>query len=198
METHLAMVCQNHMTGYLPWQTGTAKNLHTRRWGTGTGAPPHDNRRQPTPEQTPRLPGTPPTPTSNNCRAQPSQIVNLLDGYAYSHTSLPCAESFSFDASTQDSQHNTDSDPAMLTDEVTSTGWYTISCVVMQLTFILKTTVAYWATIQVMTSIDWQAWHYGDYYFQQLADTIRYILKDILICIIKEQCSNQEESIWKC
>jgi len=32
------------------------------------------------------------------------------------------------------------------------------------------------------------------YYYPQLVDTINYILKDIFICIIKGQCSNQEES----
>jgi len=35
---------------------------------------------------------------------------------------------------------------------------------------------------------------FGDYYHPELADTVKYILKDIYICIIKEQCSDQEES----
>jgi len=37
------------------------------------------------------------------------------------------------------------------------------------------------------------AWHIGEYYYPELADTVKYILKDIFICIIKEQCSDQEE-----
>ena len=64
----------------------------------------------------------------------------------------------------------------------------------MQLTFILKTTVAYYVNLVVMTSIVQMARHFGDYYHPVLADTVKYILKDIFICIIKEQCSDQEES----
>jgi len=39
-----------------------------------------------------------------------------------SHTALPCAKFFNLDASAQDSQHDTDFNPDMLTDEGTSTG----------------------------------------------------------------------------
>jgi len=46
----------------------------------------------------------------------------------------------------------------------------------------------------VMTSIDQMARHFGDYYYPELVDTVKYILKDIFICIIKEQCSDQDES----
>ena len=46
----------------------------------------------------------------------------------------------------------------------------------------------------MMTSIDRMARHFGDYYYPEFADTVKYILKDILICIITEQCSDLEES----
>jgi len=49
-----------------------------------------------------------------------------------------------------------------------------------------------------MTSIDRKAWDFGEYYYLQLADTVKYIFKDIFIYIIKEQCSDQGESKWKC
>jgi hypothetical protein len=39
---------------------------------------------------------------------------------------------------------------------------------------------------------------FGDYYYPEFADTVKYILKEIFICIIKEQCSNLEESKSKC
>jgi hypothetical protein len=42
----------------------------------------------------------------------------------------------------------------MLTDEGTYTGEYTIYCVVMQLTLILKTVAVNRAILQLMTSID--------------------------------------------
>ena len=46
----------------------------------------------------------------------------------------------------------------------------------------------------MMTSIDLLEWDFGVYYYQQLVDTVKYILKDIFICIIKGQYSDQEES----
>jgi len=66
----------------------------------------------------------------------------------------------------------------------------------MQQTFILKTTAAYWANLAVITRIDQMAWDFEDDYYPELANTLQYILKDIFICIIKEQCSDQEESKW--
>jgi len=68
----------------------------------------------------------------------------------------------------------------------------------MQLTFMLNTRAVYWENLAVMTSIDRMARHFGDYYYPEFADSIKYISKDIFICIIKEQCSDQEESKWKC
>ena len=115
-------------------------------------------------------------------------------GYVYLHTLLPHAESSTLNASAQDSQHDSYFDPDMLTEEATSTGLYTICCVVMQLTFILKTRAAYRATLAVMSSIDRMAWDFGDYHYPETADTVKYIVKDILICIIIEQCSDQAES----
>jgi len=45
-----------------------------------------------------------------------------------------------------------------------------------------------------MTSIDYMARHFGEYYYPEFTDTVKHILKDIFICIIKEQCNDQEES----
>jgi len=70
----------------------------------------------------PPLPGTPPALTSNMYGAQRSKIVHLPSGYAYLLTSLPFAESFTLDASAQESQHKTDFDPDKLTDKGTSSG----------------------------------------------------------------------------
>jgi len=63
-----------------------------------------------------------PVPPSNNAGVQASEILNLPAGYVYSHTSPPCAEFSNHDANAQDSQHDTDFDPDMLTDKGTSTG----------------------------------------------------------------------------
>jgi len=85
----------------------------------------------------------------------------------------------------------------MLTDEGASTGMFAICCVVMQLTSILKTRAAYWAKLQVITTIDRKERDFGVYNYLQLSDTAKYILKNIFLCIIKELYSDQEESWWK-
>jgi hypothetical protein len=77
---------------------------------------------EPTPEPTPPLPGTPPAATGHTSEGHCLKIINFPGGYAYSHTFLPCAQSFTHDASAQDSQDDTHFDPHMLTDEGSSTG----------------------------------------------------------------------------
>jgi len=67
----------------------------------------------------------------------------------------------------------------------------------MQLTSILKTRAAYWANPQVTTSIDCKEQDLGGCNYPQLAAIEKYILKNIFISIIKEQCSDQRESKWK-
>jgi len=114
IQRHPATLCHNHTSGCIPCQNGTSKTPQTLWRPKGTGAPPHDRSREPTPEPTPPLPRTPHTPTGNTSGAQPSESVNLPAGYIYSHTALPCAEFFDDD---EDTQHDTDSDPVMLTDE---------------------------------------------------------------------------------
>ena len=63
----------------------------------------------------------------------------------------------------------------------------------MQLIFILKTRAAYWANLAVMASIEWMARHFGDYYYSEFADIVKYIINDLFICIITEKCSDQEK-----
>jgi len=60
----------------------------------------------------------------------------------------------------------------------------------MQVTLILKTKAANWANLAVMTSINRMARDFGHLYYPESADTVKYIWKNIFICIIKEQCSN--------
>jgi hypothetical protein len=67
-----------------------------------------------TPDPTPPPPVRPPSPTVNTSGAQPSEIVNLPAGCTYSHAALPCAESFEDD---EDTEHDTNFDPDLLTDE---------------------------------------------------------------------------------
>jgi len=108
-----AMLRQNQTSGCPAWQNGTAKDPQTRWRRTGTGAPPPDRHSERTQEPTPPLPGTPPAPWCYTSGVQSSQILNLSAGYPYSHTALADADIFDDD----DTEHDTDSDPAMLTDE---------------------------------------------------------------------------------
>ena len=130
-----AMLPQNHTSGCLPCQNGTAQHVLTCWRRKGRSAPPSNRRREPTPEPTSPLPCTPPAPTRNTSTAQCSEIVNFPIRYAYSHAVLPCAE---FDDDDEYTQHETDYDPDMLTDKC----YYNLCCVVMQRTFSLKTRAA--------------------------------------------------------
>jgi len=67
----------------------------------------------------------------------------------------------------------------------------------MQLTSMLQTTAAYLANLTVKMSIDGMDRDFWVYDYLQLADTLKYILKNIFICIIKEQCSDEGESTWR-
>jgi hypothetical protein len=93
------MLCQNQSPGYLLCHNCTANNPQTHARRKGEGAPPPNRCRQQTAEPNSPLLGTPPPSTGNTSRAQRLKIINLPAGYAYSHTCLPCAESFTLDAS---------------------------------------------------------------------------------------------------
>ena len=91
IQGHPAMLRQNQTSGCLLCQNGTAKIPQTRWRCKGTGAPPPNRLREPTPEPNPPLPGTPPAPTDITSGVQPSQIFTLRAGYTHSHTALPYA-----------------------------------------------------------------------------------------------------------
>jgi hypothetical protein len=114
IQRHPAMLRHNQTSGCLPCQNGTANNPQTHWRLKGTGAPPPVRRRVRTPEATTPPPGTPAAPTGNTSGAEPSEIVNLPAGYTYSHTAHSCAEFFE---DNQDTEHDTDFDPDMLTDD---------------------------------------------------------------------------------
>jgi hypothetical protein len=114
IQRHPAMLRHDQTSGCLPCQNATTKNPQTSWRHKGTGAPPPARCRVRTPEPAPPPPGTPPAPTGNTSGAQPSEIVNLAAGHTYSHIALPCVEFFEDD---EDTEHDTDFDPDMLTDD---------------------------------------------------------------------------------
>jgi len=77
----------------------------------------------------------------------------------------------------EDTQHDSNFDPDMLTDK----GWYTMFGVAIRHTFIVKTRAADCKILQLITRIDRYTWNFGDYYY-------------IYLSIIKGKRSDQEES----
>jgi len=145
----------------------------------------------------PALPGMPRAPPSDTHAAQHSQLDNVPPGYVYSHAPLPCAKLFNLDAYAKDINYNKDYISDSLSDERTSTGWYTICCAVIQLTSNVQKRAPCEVNMQVVISIDREEWDFWVYDYLQLADTLKYILQDIFICILKEQCSDKGESTWR-
>jgi hypothetical protein len=45
-----------------------------------------------------------------------------------------------------------------------------------------------------MISINRMAQHFGDYHYPEFAVPVKHILKDIFVCIIKQQYNDQDES----
>jgi len=142
MERIPAMLQENQMDSCLPCQIGTAQNPQTRWRRIGRGAPQPEQLRQLTPEPTPHPPETPPVPPGNNEAAHISEIEGVPPRYMFIHSPLPSAQFSNLDTNAKDRKRDKDFNPDLLTDEGTSTGLYTICCVVMQLTSILQTTAA--------------------------------------------------------
>jgi len=129
IEGHPAMVRENQTDRCLPCQNGTEMNPLSRWRRKGTGAPP--------PWLAPLKPGTPHAPPDDSGRTLSSETEGVPPGYVYIHTALPSALLFNLDPYAKDPMRNEDFIPDLLTDEGPSTGQYTISCMVMQLTAIL-------------------------------------------------------------
>ena len=197
MERHLAMHRDNQTDGCLPCQTSTAQYSQTCWRCKGMGAPPPERLSQPTPEPTLHPPRMPPAPPGDNDGAHLFEIEGVPPGYVYIYTPLPSGPFLNIDACAKDRKRDNECNPDLLTDEGMSTGLYTICRVVIQLTSILQTTAAYWVNLTVKMSIDRMERAFWVYYYLQLVDTLKYILKDIFICIIKEQCSDEGETTWR-
>jgi len=197
MVRHSAMLHECQSDGCLPWHNGTALNLQTRWMLNGTGTPALDWLRQSTPELTPHPPGIPSLPPADNHEAQDSEIEGVPPGYLYICTALLCSRIGNRDEYTDNRKRDEDFSPDLLTDEGPATGLYTVRCVMMQLTTILKMTAAYCANLTVKMSNHGMQWNFWVYYYLQLADTLKSLLKDLFICIIREQCIDEWESIWR-
>jgi len=121
-QRHPTMLQENQTDGCLPCQNGTAQNHYTCWRRKGTGAPPAERLRQPTPEPTPQPPKMPPVPPGNNEAVHLSEIESVPPGYVYIHTPLPSAQFFNLDAYAKDRKCDKDFNPDLLTDKGTFTG----------------------------------------------------------------------------
>jgi len=183
IERHPAMVIENHIDGFLPCQHDPGKGPQTccgwKRLGEHRSA------------LAPPPPVTPPAPPGNSEGRECSNIDGVPPRYVDIHTSFLYALLYNLDAYAKDRKRNTDLIPDLLTNERSSTGLYAVSCVVMQLTSILQTKAAFSWNLTAKMIIVKREWIFEYYHCLQLADTFTYILKDILICINKEKCSDR-------
>jgi hypothetical protein len=82
----------------------------------------------------------PPAPSDDGAS---SETDSVPPGYMSIHTPLPSAQFCNLDHYAKEDMCDKYFIPDLLTDDGPSTGLYTISCVVMQLTAILKTIAAF-------------------------------------------------------
>jgi len=84
----------------------------------------------------PRLPGTRFSSSGDSRSAHASNIKGVPPDYLSIHTGQPCTQLFNHDEYTESCKRAIDFIPDLLTADETSTGWYTVCCVVTKLTSI--------------------------------------------------------------
>jgi len=120
MERQPATLWENQIDSCYPCQNGTAGDPQTCWRHKGMGAPAPEWLRQPTPEPIARPSGTPSLPPGDNEGAHASGIDGVPAGYVYIHIPLPSAKFVNLDAYSKDRKCDKDFNPALLTDEGTS------------------------------------------------------------------------------
>jgi len=180
IERHPAMVRENQTDGCLPCPNSTANNPQTRWRSKGQGAPP--------PRPVPPWPESPPVPSDDK---ECSEMEGMPPAFLYIHTPLPNGRFLPRIAC-----------PVKISFQI---------CWLMMVQSQVSTLSAQWYC-------SWQPfWWWGQpfewiwqrrrdltegnrnfeyFHYLQLADTLKYILKGIFLCIIKEQCSNRGECTW--
>jgi len=187
IERHPATIHQNQTDGCPPCQHGTAKNPHTlwRRKGTcappaGPAAPPP--RMPPLPAMPPPLPGDTDGNESYEIEGMPSTCV-------YIHCPHSNNEIFNHNGYAKDCKRDENCIPDWL--GTLSAAWK-------------YRRHWFWRWQQPFKRIcEWRReliernGSLEHYHYLQLADTLKYILKDIFICTIKEQCSDKWKRTWR-
>jgi len=187
IESHPAMVYNNHMDGCLQCQNSTANYPQTRWRRKGTAAP------QPEPVAAPPgmppPPGTPAVPPGDSEGTDSYEIEGMPSRWVYIHSPLPNTQFFNHNANAKDSKRNNDSIPDLLSTQ--SAAWqycwhwvwrYEQPC----------ERIRHWRRALIERNGIFVYYHY-----LHLADTLKYILKDTFICTIKEQCSDKGKRTWR-
>jgi len=138
---------------------------------------------QPPPEPVASPPRTPSSPPGNTDGNQSYQIGGMPSRCGYIYSPLPNTQFFNHNAYAKDSKHDKDFIPDLL--NTLSAGWkywwhwFWRREHPFELIWEWR-----WALIERNRIVEY-------YYYLQLVDTLKYILKDIFICTIKEQCSDK-------
>jgi len=134
IERHSALVCEHKTNGCLHCQYGIAKNPQTYWRCQGWHSPLPDWHRWLAPELMPLLPGTPPAPPCDNEGTQTFQMDGVPLGYVHIYTLVSKFELFNRDVYGKNSKGSEEFIPELLTDEETTSEYYTICRIVIQLT----------------------------------------------------------------
>jgi len=146
MARHPRMVCENYIDSGLPWENSTATIPQTHLGCRGNGAP--SSRRVPTQS------GTQPAAPDVTARTQCSEKDGVPPAYVYKCMPLHSVRFMNFDLSANNRMHDNDFMPDLLTDDGVSTGYETISCMVMQLTAISWMTATCWVNLIAKMGVD--------------------------------------------
>jgi hypothetical protein len=146
MARHPRMVCENYTDSGLPWENSTATIPQTHLGCRGKGAP--SSRRAPTQS------GTQPAAPDVTARTQCSEKDGVPPAYVYKCMQLHSVRFMNFDLSANNRMHVNNFIPDLLTDDGVSTGYETISCMVMQLTAISGMTATCWVNLIAKMGVD--------------------------------------------
>jgi len=187
IERHLAMVYKNHMDRCFPCHNGTAMNLQTRWRSNGTSTTPLEPAAPPS--GTPPLPGISPAPPGDTDGNESHEIEGMPYRCVYIHSPHPNTQFFHDNAYAKDGKRDKDFIPDLLSP--LSAAWKYLWH-------------WFWRRQQPFEWIsEWRReliernGSFEDYHYLQLANTLKYILKDILICTIGEQCSDKWKRTWR-
>jgi len=187
IDRHPAMIHQNQTDSCLPCQNGTAKNPQAPWRCKGTGTPPAEPAAPP--PGTPPPPATPPAPPGDTDGNESYRIAGMPSSCVYKQCPHSNTEFFNHNPYAKDYKHDKDCIPGLLSilPAVWKYCWHSFRRRQQPFKPIWE-----WRRELIERNGSLEYYHY-----LQLADTLKYILKDIFICTIKEQCRDKWKRTWR-